>query len=616
MSTARAEAIAGGVEALPHTPVYRMHRYFARRPYNVINRLIEHYSRPGDVVLDPFCGGGTTVVESLRLRRKVIGVDLNPMATLITRCEVMDLDPRSVKATLDKIIELADEEINALYQTSCPECGHNARIDWAKWSVVYNCPYCNHPTAVVHTEKLGPGKYSCTECRETFRVTGLSREADELIEQQVSCPMCGFHGMKQATEEDVRRNTAVDSQFDSLIEQDGLWYPRQIMPVDYELRKPNNLICERFSDFFSKRNLLALARLLRHINGVEDPEMRYFLQHVFTSLVGWTNRMLVDERHGWALHAYWLPDVYCENNVWSLLKRRANWAVRGKHYSEQEIGDYFVEAQSVDDILQGSATCWLLTQSSTSLTLPDCSVDVVITDPPYGGNIQYSELCSFWAVWLPETLGVGTVTGEPQEVTMKRFTEGEDEKYERLLSRVFSECYRVLKDSGWLVITFNNRDTGVWSGMLRSACEAGFQLAPHGISFQKPISDYARTLHQMKDGAIKGDFVLSFQKGSSTTKMQKQFEHDNIESLVVDSVTDLLRNGPATFSEIYEKTIPLLVAYHALDQGVAMLDLEAILFEHFVLEEVPIQVESEWPLKKTTSQKWKLPEIQCDGGQA
>lgn len=616
MSTAEAKAITGVVEALPHTPVYRMHRYFARRPYNVINRLIEHYSRPGDVILDPFCGGGTTVVESLRLRRKVIGVDLNPMATFITRCEVMDLDPQDVKVILDRIIKHADEEINALYQTSCPECGRDARIEWAKWSVVYNCPYCNHPTVVADTEKLGPGKYSCTGCRQTFQVTGCSREADKLIEQRVSCPLCGFEGMKQATEEDVRRSTAVDSQFDSLVEQEGLWYPQQIMPVDYELRKPNNLICERFSDFFSRRNLLALAKLLRHINNVEDSEMRHFLQHVFTSLVGWTNRMIVDERHGWALHAYWLPDVYCENNVWGLLKRRAKWAVRGKRYSRREIGGYCVEAQSADDILQGSATCWLLTQSSTSLVLPDCSVDVVITDPPYGGNVQYSELCSFWAVWLPETLEVEGVIDDPQEVVMKRYTEGEDEKYERLLGQVFSECYRVLKDSGWLVITFNNRDTGVWLSMLRSAREAGFYLALDGISFQKPIADYARTLHQMKDGAIKGDFVLSFRKSPSTMETQERFEYDDLESSVVDWVTDMLKEGPATFSEIYERMIPQLVTHDALNQGAETLDLEAVLFGHFVLEEMPIQVETDWPLKKRTSQKWKLPETESDGGQA
>jgi len=60
------------VEAKQHSPAYMMHRYFARRPYNVFSELIKHYTEEGDVILDPFCGGGVTIVEGLLLKRKVI----------------------------------------------------------------------------------------------------------------------------------------------------------------------------------------------------------------------------------------------------------------------------------------------------------------------------------------------------------------------------------------------------------------------------------------------------------------------------------------------------------------------------------------------------------------
>ena len=610
MTVAVKKPISDGVKALPHTPIYRMHRYFARRPYNVINRLIKHYSGPGDIILDPFCGGGTTVVEALRLRRKVIGVDLNPMATFITRCEVMNLDPEDVEITLEWIAEITKEEINALYHTPCPQCEAEATINWIKWSVVYICPHCNHPTVAAEAEKLGPGKYACTRCGQAFQVTNLPRSADRMLEQHVSCRICGFEGLKQATEEDIHRYLDLERQFDAVIEREGLWYPQQVMPFDYELRKPNNLVCERFSDFFSRRNLLALAKLLQRINSIKDQEMRYFLQHVFTSVVGWTNRMVTDERHGWALHAYWLPDVYCENNVWNLLKRRGKWAIRGKRYSQKEIGDYFVEAQSASDILQGNATCWLLTQSSTSLPLPDNSVDAVITDPPYGGNIQYSELSNFWAVWLPETLGIENLISSPEEVVMKRYKEGEGEKFERLLGQVFSECYRVLKHNGWLVITFNNRDTAVWFSMLRAARQAGFYLVSDGITYQSPIADYTRTLHQIKDGAIKGDFILSFCKGSSPTGRKGQPVCEDIEAFVIDLVTNVLENEPATFSRIYQEVIPALVAYNILDRQVEALDLEQVLFDNFILKEMPVEEKTDWPLKKTTIRKWALPKTQ------
>ena len=69
-----------------------MHKYFARRPWNVFSDLLSYYSSEGDIVLDPFCGGGT-LMEAAKLRRKVVGVDVNPIATYLTsmQCTSSDL---------------------------------------------------------------------------------------------------------------------------------------------------------------------------------------------------------------------------------------------------------------------------------------------------------------------------------------------------------------------------------------------------------------------------------------------------------------------------------------------------------------------------------------------
>jgi len=72
------------VIAKTHPPIYLMHKFWARKPHNVVSRYIEYYTNPGDVVLDPFVGSGVTVIEAARLGRKAIGNDLNPIATFIT----------------------------------------------------------------------------------------------------------------------------------------------------------------------------------------------------------------------------------------------------------------------------------------------------------------------------------------------------------------------------------------------------------------------------------------------------------------------------------------------------------------------------------------------------
>lgn len=78
------------IKAERHTAQYQMHKYFARRPYNVFRHIIKHYTNKGDIILDCFCGGGVTIFESVALGRKPIGIDINPLATFITRMQMFN----------------------------------------------------------------------------------------------------------------------------------------------------------------------------------------------------------------------------------------------------------------------------------------------------------------------------------------------------------------------------------------------------------------------------------------------------------------------------------------------------------------------------------------------
>jgi len=130
------------VNAASHNAVYKMHRYYARRPWNVFEHIIKHYTKEDDLILDPFCGGGVTVVESLKLKRKVIGVDLNPLATFITRMEVEPLDVTEFKIVFNKIIRILEKDISPLYKTTCNKCENEAIANWFEWSNVFKCPSC------------------------------------------------------------------------------------------------------------------------------------------------------------------------------------------------------------------------------------------------------------------------------------------------------------------------------------------------------------------------------------------------------------------------------------------------------------------------------------------
>lgn len=64
---------------------HSFHPYPAKFPAKVIRSYIEKYSNPGECILDPFCGSGTTLVESRLLGRNSLGIDINPVGVLISK---------------------------------------------------------------------------------------------------------------------------------------------------------------------------------------------------------------------------------------------------------------------------------------------------------------------------------------------------------------------------------------------------------------------------------------------------------------------------------------------------------------------------------------------------
>jgi len=73
------------------------HRYPAKFIPQIVSRLAEKYTRVGDLVVDPFGGCGTTLVESKVMGRSSIAVDINPVAVLITKAKITPIDPLKIE---------------------------------------------------------------------------------------------------------------------------------------------------------------------------------------------------------------------------------------------------------------------------------------------------------------------------------------------------------------------------------------------------------------------------------------------------------------------------------------------------------------------------------------
>jgi putative DNA methylase len=534
MPTSKAETLTSAfsaiVDAKPHTPVYTMHRYFARRPWNVFHELVSHYTTKGDIILDPFCGGGVTVVEAIKLGRKVIGVDANPLATYVTEMECRRLDLQSFQQAFSRVSQNIEPEISRLYQTKCAKCTFKATADWIEWD----------------------------------EATG------QMIRLKYYCPKCAAGGDKSPSQHDLKLAKQIAENFTREVRERRLWYPRTLIPNGDKTAALLSRNVNFFHELFTKRNLLALSILHSEINRIVDRESRDFLTFAFSSSLKWASRQshlrgaIVE---GWAMHAYWVYPRSLEINVWNTFRRRTQAILRGKRYSNQHLGELCVFARDFNDLAKGDATCLLLNQSSTELPFPDGSVDAIITDPPYGSNVNYGELSDYWHIWLRE----GKTIEKSSEVIINK-TQGKGiEEYESLLCAVLKECHRVLKPGRCLVSTFNSRDVRVVASFVTGATKAGFTLHPDGLLYQNPIRPYTTTFHAMQIGAFVGDFVFTFVKEYSPQHRDSSLSIQELKKTLAEFVEEATAGEitePQLRERAYRSLIPFLATWAQVDSAV------------------------------------------------
>lgn len=270
-----------------------------------------------------------------------------------------------------------------------------------------------------------------------------------------------------------------------------------------------------FADMFNPRQSLVLTQLLKAILEVSPArykwETREYVSAAFqqylrnqTMLCFWNPQRDTIEPH-FSNNNYYPKNTPVENCVFGSLGR-GNWSscaeglIESREWAmnpwelvsnerltlEQPALKDIVSGKSEkvrpgDPLLSGTVR-W---GSSTELDdIAAASVDLVITDPPFGNNVQYAELADFFHVWLR----IALKDKYPQlqlELTPKsleavdnpvRNPDNPQGYYQQLLTAVWRECARILKPSGILAFTFHHSEDEPWVSVLESLFDAGFYL--------------------------------------------------------------------------------------------------------------------------------------------
>lgn len=173
-------------------PVYSMTKWWARRSSSSFRATLlglgigsstdfqeafyqNHQDNPNfdsGIILDPFMGGGTTIVEALRLGHKAIGVDLNPVAWFSVKTETTKVDLDELREAFRRVEREVAEDIFRYYTTTCPCCGDDARAIHTFWVKIAPCSHegCNEEVPLFRDYIIGqrrndaPVQYFEIEC--------------------------------------------------------------------------------------------------------------------------------------------------------------------------------------------------------------------------------------------------------------------------------------------------------------------------------------------------------------------------------------------------------------------------------------------------------------------
>lgn len=555
-------------EANAKKPIYQIHKWWARRLGGVFRMLLiasfsdqqetrrdawkkwmYGYSLEGKMVLDPMMGGGTTVVETLKLGGKVVGTDINPVAWFVTKKEVEPINLAEVQKCFETLEESVGSEIKKLYETRCVN-GHTAEIMYAIWHKQFDCAECGKVVPVLQdyvisekenemvifcpscksiftrnrnvksivtctncsyrfNPRLGTarkGHVKCPHCRHTESVIDAVKRKGGPLEINLFCieyycKECGRH-YKRAEPEDIKKYSEAEKTFSRLREK--LPFPKEVIPGMPNNDRPKNHGYEFFHQLFNTRQLLCLSMLLKGIQQIEDRNAREFLLLVFSSCLE-TNNLFCKYETKWqkssamfGVPGYLPVDRTAENNVWGTKYGRGTFTkcyqkmlrakrqVDAAHMADKNAhnGEWFTHtASSLKDLKESKRNALLFCANSESLSfMPNESVDLIATDPPYFDSLNYSRLADFFYVWLRIALKDDYECFKPKtsarerEVVMNSAAKRTADELVESLTKIFAECNRVLKPNRPMVFTFHHTQDWAWRGLLKAVNAGGFSI--------------------------------------------------------------------------------------------------------------------------------------------
>jgi hypothetical protein len=460
---AHSPAAATLADPASYRGLYAFHKYWGKKPAEPMRYLIEHLSPEGGLVVDPFLGSGISALEAVQLKRRFVGIDINPAAVRLARMLVSPPLAPAVDEALTQVSALVKDTILESYTT--PQKRPATHYVWRK-----------------------------DVMEMVWQTNGESRNRLEL----------------PPDEHDIARAESFEA-----------YQPQRLRaPRFFTNSRINSFSSMTFKDLFTGRALRNIELLLGAIDNLQSA-VQEPLKLALTAAVGQMSKMVFAitgrgkttgvssermEVGSWVI-GYWRPEQHFEVNVWSCFERRVQKLI--KALAESESVSFTARPGTLSAVCSGDADHAILNGDCLELLreLPDNSIDLVITDPPHGDRIPYLELSEMWNVILGEEppFEAEIVVSNAKERSKK------SSGYHQAMSKFLEITSHKLRESGCLVLFFNARTEASWkflNSFSASANTAGMEYCgcfPLVYSASSVVQDN-------REGALRTDYGLVFSR--------------------------------------------------------------------------------------------------------
>ena len=468
------EPFAADVSEGKNDPVYNAHSYHTKVPHKAIMRYILHYTEPGDIVFDGFCGTGMTGVAAqmcgdremvmslgyqvkpdgtilqkesdgdgkkvwapfsrLGVRRAVLN-DLSPAATFIAYNYNTPVDVVAFEKEARRILKEVEEECGWMYETLHTDGKTKGRINYTVWSDVFLCPECTGEV-IFWNEAVDAknGKvlddFPCPHCGASLTKQIMERAWINIFEPvlkesiaqakqvpvQINYSVPGIRGRVEKVPEPSDLNLIKKIND----EPTPYWIPLDKVPKGDKTSDPFRVGVTHVHHFYTKRNLRVLSTLRHHLKAslmegqllclVSDQLPRASKMHKIAISRLNTN---LSKTAGVLAGTLYIPSNQIEYNINLMIGFRIKDVISYQSKRDKKTRQI------------------VFTGSSEFTKIPSESLDYFFFDPPFGSNLMYSELNFLWESWL------GVLTNKNSEAIENRSQKKNLDDYRKLMTACF-----------------------------------------------------------------------------------------------------------------------------------------------------------------------------------